>query len=74
MAAPARAIPLLLSQILLQLLYLLPLFFVFGARLGERTLDSVSASPAFAAAFVLLATSLAASLAWLTVSARTRPT
>lgn len=64
--------PLLLSQILLQLLYLLPLFFVFGARLGEDAVQRFSIA-AFAATFVLLATSLAASLAWLTVSAEDAP-
>lgn len=64
--------PLLLSQIMLQLLYLLPLFFVFGARLGEDGIERFGVA-AFAATFVLLATSLAASLAWLTVSAEDAP-
>ncbi|MGH6951347.1 MAG: hypothetical protein ACREH4_10760, partial [Vitreimonas sp.] len=64
--------PLLLSQIMLQLLYLLPLFFIFGARLGEDALERFGVA-AFAATFVLLSTSLAASLAWLTVSAEDAP-
>lgn len=64
--------PLLLSQILMQLVYLLPLFAVFAMRLGEDGLQRYSMG-GFASAFVLLATSLAASLAWLTVSAEDAP-
>lgn len=64
--------PLLLSQVLLPLLYLFPLFAVFGSRLGEEGFDRVAVG-GFAAAFVLLATSFAASLAWLTVSAEDAP-
>jgi ABC-2 type transport system permease protein len=67
-----RRDPLLLSQILLPLLYFAPLFVVFGARLGEDELTRVSAA-SFAAAFVVLVTSFAASLAWLTVSAEDAP-
>ncbi|WP_395647144.1 hypothetical protein [Terricaulis sp.] len=64
--------PLLLSQILVQLLYLLPLFAVFATRLGEEGVQRYSIG-GFASAFVLLATSLSASLAWLTVSAEDAP-
>ncbi len=64
--------PLLLSQILLQLFYLIPLFLVFGTRLGEGSVNRVAVA-GFASAFVLLVTSLAASLAWLTVSAEDAP-
>jgi ABC-2 type transport system permease protein len=64
--------PLLLSQIMLQLLYLLPLFFIFTRQLGHEGLQRYSIG-GFASAFVLLATSLAASLAWLTVSAEDAP-
>lgn len=64
--------PLLLSQIMLQLLYLLPLFFVFTRNVGVEGMHRFS-SGGFASAFVLLATSLAASLAWLTVSAEDAP-
>ncbi|MGD9968566.1 MAG: hypothetical protein AB7T59_18765 [Hyphomonadaceae bacterium] len=67
-----RRDPLLLSQILLPLLYFAPLFAVFGARLGEGGFSRISAA-GFAAAFVLLVTSFAASLAWLTVSAEDAP-
>ncbi|MGQ0531555.1 MAG: hypothetical protein ACT4OF_02550 [Caulobacteraceae bacterium] len=67
-----RRDPLLLSQILLPLLYFAPLFAVFGSRLGEEGFDRVSAA-GFAAAFVLVVTSFAASLAWLTVSAEDAP-
>jgi len=67
-----RRDPLLLSQILLQLLYLLPLFLVFGTRLGDDGFDRFAAA-GFASGFVLLVTSLAASLAWLTVSAEDAP-
>ena len=58
--------PQLLSQILLQLLYLLPLLFVAFTRDGGRMSWS---GPAAAAGVVGLAGTLAASLAWLTVSA-----
>jgi ABC-2 type transport system permease protein len=64
--------PLLLSQILLQLLYLLPLFFVFASRLGQEGAGRLMVA-GFATAFVLLSTSLAGSLAWLTVSAEDAP-
>lgn len=67
-----RRDPLLLSQILLPLLYFAPLFAVFGSRVGEGDLTRISAA-GFAAAFVLLVTSFAASLAWLTVSAEDAP-
>ena len=58
--------PQLLSQILLQLLYLLPLLFVAFARDGGRLSWS---GPAAAAGVVGLAGTLATSLAWLTVCA-----
>lgn len=58
--------PQLLSQILLNLLYLLPLLFVAFTRDGGRMSWS---GPAAAAGVVGLAATLATSLAWLTVSA-----
>ncbi len=58
--------PQLLSQILLQLLYLLPLLFLAFTRDGGRMSWS---GPAAAAGVVGLAATLATSLAWLTVSA-----
>ncbi len=64
--------PLLLSQILLPILYFIPLFFVFGTRFQREGLNQY-ALPGFAAAFVLIATTLAASLAWITVSAEDAP-
>jgi ABC-2 type transport system permease protein len=67
-----RRDPLLLSQILLPLLYFAPLFFVFGSQIGDDGLNPISAA-GFASAFVLLVTSFAASLAWLTVSAEDAP-
>lgn len=67
-----RRDPLLLSQILLPLLYFAPLFAVFGARITDEGFSRMSAA-GFAAAFVLLITSFAASLAWLTVSAEDAP-
>lgn len=67
-----RRDPLLLSQILLPLLYFIPLFAVFGTRLGEEGFDRFSVA-GFSSAFVLLITSFAASLAWLTVSAEDAP-
>jgi ABC-2 type transport system permease protein len=67
-----RRDPLLLSQILLPLLYFAPLFAVFGSRLGDEGFNRVSAA-GFSAGFVLLVTSFAASLAWLTVSAEDAP-
>ncbi|MGD9979176.1 MAG: hypothetical protein AB7H66_10985 [Hyphomonadaceae bacterium] len=67
-----RRDPLLLSQILLPLLYFMPLFAVFSTRVGEEGFSRLSAA-GFSAAFVLLVTSFAASLAWLTVSAEDAP-
>lgn len=67
-----RRDPLLLSQILLPLFYLLPLFLVFGTRLGEGELNRFAVA-GFSSAFVLLSTSLAAGLAWLTISAEDAP-
>jgi ABC-2 type transport system permease protein len=67
-----RRDPLLLSQILLQLFYFIPLFAVFATRLGHEGFNRLAAV-SFASAFVLLVTSLAASLAWLTVSAEDAP-
>jgi ABC-2 type transport system permease protein len=64
--------PLLLSQILLQLLYLAPFFAVFATRLGREGITRFDAG-GFASGFVILVTSLAASLAWLTVSAEDAP-
>jgi len=64
--------PLLLSQILLPILYFIPLFFIFGTRFQREGLERF-ALPGFASAFVLIATTLAASLAWITVSAEDAP-
>jgi ABC-2 type transport system permease protein len=64
--------PLLLSQILLPILYFIPLFFIFGTRFQKEGLSQF-ALPGFASAFVLIATTLAASLAWITVSAEDAP-
>ncbi len=58
--------PQLLSQILLQLLYLMPLLFLAFTRDGGRMSWS---GPAAAAGVVGIAATLATSLAWLTVSA-----
>lgn len=57
--------PLLLSRVLLQLLYLLPLVFVVGRNVGGHLL--------FGSGGVLLAASLAASLANLTLNAEDAP-
>lgn len=67
-----RRDPLLLSQILLQLLYLAPLFAVFATRLTQNGVTGFAAG-GFASGFVLLVTSLAASLAWLNVSGEDAP-
>lgn len=64
--------PLLLSQILLQLVYLLPLFFIFGRQLGDESFGRASIA-FFSGGFVLLSAMLASSLAWLTVSAEDAP-
>lgn len=64
--------PLLLSQIALQLIYLLPLFFVFARDLGEDGFGRAQIG-LFSGAFVLLSSTLASSLAWLTVSAEDAP-
>jgi len=65
--------PLLLSQILLQLLYLAPFFAVFATRLGRDEGITRFDAGGFASGFVILVTSLAASLAWLCVSAEDAP-
>ncbi|MEZ5972532.1 MAG: hypothetical protein R3C31_12040 [Hyphomonadaceae bacterium] len=67
-----RRDPLLLSQILLPLLYFAPLFVVFGSQVNDGGMTRLSAA-GVASAFVLIATSFAASLAWLTVSAEDAP-
>ncbi|MEQ1619333.1 MAG: hypothetical protein ABL883_13435 [Terricaulis sp.] len=64
--------PLLLSQIALQLIYLLPLFFIFARDLGEEGFGRTQIG-VFSGAFVLLSSTLASSLAWLTVSAEDTP-
>lgn len=64
--------PLLLSQIALQLIYLLPLFFVFARDLTEDGFGRAQIGM-FSGAFVLLSSTLASSLAWLTVSAEDAP-
>jgi ABC-2 type transport system permease protein len=63
--------PLLLSQILLPLIYFVPMFLAL-TRLSKEGLNQY-AIPSFASAFVLISTTLAASLAWLTVSAEDAP-
>ncbi|MEQ1489632.1 MAG: hypothetical protein ABL932_03690, partial [Terricaulis sp.] len=67
-----RRDPLLLSQILLPLLYFAPLFVVFGSQISEGGMTRTSAG-GVASAVVLIVTSFAASLAWLTVSAEDAP-
>jgi ABC-2 type transport system permease protein len=57
---------------LLPILYFIPLFFIFGTRFQKEGLTQF-ALPGFASAFVLIATTLAASLAWITVSAEDAP-
>ncbi len=64
--------PLLLSQIALQLIYLLPLFFIFARDMGEGGFGRAQIA-LFSGAFVLLSSTLASSLAWLTVSAEDAP-
>jgi len=63
--------PLLLSQILLPMIYFLPMFWAL-TRLTKEGMNQF-AIPSFASAFVLISTTLAASLAWLTVSAEDAP-
>lgn len=62
--------PQLLSQILLQLLYLMPLLFVAFGRHGATVAWSAAA---FAAGVVGVSATLATSLTWLTVSAEDAP-
>jgi ABC-2 type transport system permease protein len=63
--------PLLLSQILLPIIYFVPMFLGL-TRLSREGLSQF-AIPSYASAFVLISTTLAASLAWLTVSAEDAP-
>ena len=64
--------PFLLSQILLQLIYLLPLFLVFWRGTRDEGFGQQSIA-LYSGAFVLLSSTLASSLAWLTVSAEDAP-
>ena len=65
--------PLLLSQITLQLVYLLPLFFlIWRGNTGEEQMDRHSIA-FFCGAFIFLSSTLASSLTWLTVSAEDAP-
>jgi len=61
--------PLLLSQVGLQLIYFLPLAFILFRPGGGIQL----AEPAFAPALTIIASTLAASLTWITVSAEDAP-
>ncbi|MBS0386160.1 MAG: hypothetical protein JSS00_12515 [Proteobacteria bacterium] len=64
--------PLLLSQILLPILYFIPLFFLLGTRFQREGLSQFTL-PGMSWAFVVVSTTLAASLAWVTVSAEDAP-
>lgn len=61
--------PLLLSQVGLQLVYFLPLAFILFRPGSGMQLDE----PAFAPALTIIASTLAASLTWITVSAEDAP-
>jgi ABC-2 type transport system permease protein len=61
--------PLLLSQVGLQLIYFLPLAFILFRPGSTMTLDEA----AFAPALTIIASTLAASLTWITVSAEDAP-
>lgn len=71
--------PLLLSQILLQLVYLMPLFLVIWQGVGGgRNRDFAEAFDRhrialYCGAFIFLSSTLASSLTWLTVSAEDAP-
>jgi ABC-2 type transport system permease protein len=64
--------PLLLSLILLQLFYLVPLIFILWRNVGDDTF-SRGGIALFSGAFVVLASTLSGSLTWLTVSAEDAP-
>jgi len=65
--------PLLLSQILLQLVYLLPLFFIMWRGTTSIDMFDTGRIALYCGAFIFLSSSLAASLTWLTVSAEDAP-
>ena len=58
--------PQLISQVLLQLLYLLPMCFIFAFREGGNV-------PGMGASMVFMATSLTTALAWLVIAAEDAP-
>lgn len=67
-----RRDPLLLSQIGLQIVYILPLMVVIWSSAG-RGADAALMNSLLGGAFVLLASSLASSLTWITASAEDAP-
>lgn len=62
--------PALITQVLLRVLYMLPLGFVLLRQAGE---DNPFILPGAAAALVLMASQVAGSLAWITISAEDAP-
>jgi ABC-2 type transport system permease protein len=64
-----RRDPLLISQVGMQMLYLLPLLISLVAATVNGGNDAVVANYMFASAFVFLASTLAGSLTWITASA-----
>lgn len=61
--------PWLLSQLLLQVIYTLPVAFIIWRSLGTQNAAAVSVAPAI----VVIASQLSASLAWITISSEDAP-
>jgi ABC-2 type transport system permease protein len=68
-----RRDPLLLSQIGLQIVYLLPLIFLIWSAAGRGAAEAGWLNAALGGGFVLFASSLAGSLTWITASAEEAP-
>jgi ABC-2 type transport system permease protein len=68
-----RRDPLLLSQVGLQLVYLLPMLFVVWGAAGRGGAEAAWTNGLLGGAFVLLAATLSGSLVWITASAEDAP-
>lgn len=68
-----RRDPLLLSQVGLQIVYLLPMLFLVWTTAGRGGQDAMLMNALLVSAFVLLGATLGSSLAWITASAEDAP-
>lgn len=68
-----RRDPALLSQVLLRLLYLLPLAFVLWRTVGEESTDLATVMPGAAALVVFMTAQATSALSWITIRAEDAP-